>query len=138
MPPPEQILPDRRRELEERRARAEAGEWGEDDPATAPATGHVQPRLPFADRWDAGEQLAVALAPLAGPDLVVLGVPRGGVEVAAAVAEALGAPLDVVIPKKVGAPGNPELGLGAVADGVEVLDERLIRVLGVSDDYLRA
>lgn len=138
MAPPERVLPDRRRELEERRARAEAGEWGEDDPAATPAPGRARPRLPFADRWDAGRQLAAALAPLAGPDLVVLGVPRGGVEVAAAVADALGAPLDLVIPKKVGAPGNPELGLGAVADGVEVLDERLIRVLGVSDDYLRA
>ena len=66
------------------------------------------------------------------------GPPRGGVEVAAVVAERLGAPLDVVVPRKVGAPGNPELGLGAVADGVEVLDDRLISMLGVSDDYLRA
>jgi len=60
------------------------------------------------------------------------------VEIAAVVAERLAAPLDVVIPRKVGAPGNPELGLGAVAEGVEVLDERLIRVLGVSPGYLRA
>jgi putative phosphoribosyl transferase len=94
--------------------------------------------LLFADRGEAGEQLAAALSDLAGPDLVVLGIPRGGVEVAAVVAERLGAPLDVVIPRKVGAPGNPELGLGAVAEGVQVLDARLIRVLGVSSDYLRA
>jgi predicted phosphoribosyltransferase len=53
------------------------------------------------------------------------------------VAETLGAPLDIVIPRKVGAPGNPELGLGAVAEDVEVLDEHLIRVLDVSDEYLR-
>jgi len=69
--------------------------------------------------------------------VVVLGIPRGGVEVAAVVAEALDAPLDVVIPRKVGAPGNPELGLGAVAEGVEVLDEHLIRVLRVGEEYLR-
>jgi putative phosphoribosyl transferase len=91
----------------------------------------------FADRRDAGEQLAASLAHLAGEDVVVLGIPRGGVEVAAIVARALGAPLDVVIPRKVGAPGNPELGLGAVAGDVEVLDERLIGLLGVSDEYLR-
>jgi putative phosphoribosyl transferase len=91
----------------------------------------------FADRGDAGRQLAANLADLAGQDVVVLGIPRGGVEVGAVVADALGAPLDVVIPRKVGAPGNPELGIGAVAEDVEVLDDRLISVLGVSDDYLR-
>lgn len=91
----------------------------------------------FADRRDAGEQLAAALDPLVGEDAVVLGIPRGGVEVAAIVAAALGAPLDVVIPRKVGAPGNPELGLGAVAEDVEVLDQRLLRLLGVSESYLR-
>lgn len=91
----------------------------------------------FIDRRDAGEQLAEALASLADDEVVVLGIPRGGVEVAAVVAQALHAPLDVVIPRKVGAPGNPELGLGAVAEDVEVLDQHLIRVLDVSEDYLR-
>jgi putative phosphoribosyl transferase len=91
----------------------------------------------FTDREDAGRQLAATLADLAGQDVVVLGIPRGGVQVAAVVAGALGAPLDVVIPRKVGAPANPELGIGAVAQDVEVLDERLIRLLGVSEDYLR-
>jgi putative phosphoribosyl transferase len=91
----------------------------------------------FADRRDAGRQLADTLASLRDEGVVVLGIPRGGVEVAAVVAEALGAPLDIVIPRKVGAPGNPELGLGAVAEDVEVLDEHLIRVLDVSDEYLR-
>jgi predicted phosphoribosyltransferase len=91
----------------------------------------------FADRREAGERLAEALASLRGERVVVLGIPRGGVEVAAVVAEALHADLDVVIPRKVGAPGNPELGLGAVAEGVEVLDEKLIRHLGVSESYLR-
>jgi putative phosphoribosyl transferase len=89
------------------------------------------------DRKDAGQQLTDLLSDLRGEDVVVLGIPRGGVEVAAVVARRLGAPLDVVIPRKVGAPGNPELGLGAVAEDVEVLDERLIRVLAVNETYLR-
>jgi putative phosphoribosyl transferase len=92
----------------------------------------------FADRRDAGERLATSLEPLKDEDVVVLGIPRGGVEVAAVVAETLGAPLDIVVPRKIGAPGNPELGLGAVAEDVEVLDQHLIRVLGVSEEYLRA
>jgi putative phosphoribosyl transferase len=91
----------------------------------------------FSDRREAGERLADALADLAGEDVVVLAIPRGGVVVAAEVADRSNAPLDVVIPRKVGAPGNPELGLGAVAPGVQVLDERLVRMLGVSDEYLR-
>jgi putative phosphoribosyl transferase len=91
----------------------------------------------FADREEAGRGLAEALAHLRGQDVVVLAIPRGGVEVAAVVARELGAPLDVVIPRKVGAPGNPELGIGAVAEDVEVLDQRLIRMLGVREDYLR-
>jgi putative phosphoribosyl transferase len=90
----------------------------------------------FADRVDAGRRLAEALGHLQGEDVVVLGVPRGGVEVAAEVARSRGWPLDIVIPRKVGAPTNPELGLGAVAPGVRVLDERMIRQLGVSDEYL--
>ncbi|HXF56471.1 MAG TPA: phosphoribosyltransferase family protein [Actinomycetota bacterium] len=91
----------------------------------------------FTDRQEAGRRLAEVLSRFQGQDVVVLGIPRGGVEVAAIVAESLGVPLDVVIPRKVGAPGNPELGLGAVAEGVQVLDESLIRVLGVSERYLR-
>jgi len=90
----------------------------------------------FADRAEAGHQLGEALRSHAGSDVVVLGIPRGGVVVAREVADALGAPLDVVIPRKVRAPGNPELGLGAVAPGVEVLDERLINALGVTREYL--
>jgi putative phosphoribosyl transferase len=91
----------------------------------------------FADRREAGRELGRALAADGvGPDAVVLGIPRGGVVVAAEVARELGAPLDVVVPRKVGAPGNPELGLGAVAPGVRVLDERLVRDLGVDEEYL--
>jgi len=90
----------------------------------------------FTDRIDAGRRLAEALSHLEGEDVVVLGVPRGGVEVAAEVAAVRGWPLDIVIPRKVGAPSNPELGLGAIAPGVRVLDERLIRTLNVSERYL--
>jgi len=92
----------------------------------------------FADRSAAGKQLAQALDHLSGDPVVVLGVPRGGVEVAAEVAAQHGWPLDIVIPRKVGAPHNPELGLGAIAPGVRVLDERMLRTLGVSEEYLEA
>jgi len=73
----------------------------------------------FADRHDAGRRLATALARYRGaPDVVVLGVPRGGVVVAAEVARALGLPLDIVVTRKIGAPGNPEYAVAAVdADG---------------------
>jgi putative phosphoribosyl transferase len=90
----------------------------------------------FSDRAEAGDRLANALGDYAGADAVVLAIPRGGVVVGRAVAEALGAPLDVVVPRKIGAPGNPELGLGAVAPGVRVLDERLVRSLRVTPEYL--
>src|SRR5438034_4340542 len=92
----------------------------------------------YADREDAGTQLAVAIVPVIAGPAVVLGMRRGGVMVAVPVAKALPAPLDVVVPRKVGAPFNPELGLGAIAPGVRVLDERLIARLGVSDGYLEA
>lgn len=90
----------------------------------------------FADRHEAGEQLAKALVEHAGTECVVLAIPRGGVIVAEVVARALGAPLDVVIPRKIGAPGNPELGIGAVAPGIRVLDPRMVAALGVSSEYL--
>jgi predicted phosphoribosyltransferase len=90
----------------------------------------------FADRTQAGRALAGRLEHLRGADVVVLGIPRGGVPVAAEVARALGAELDVVVPRKVGAPRNPELAIGAVAPGVRVLDETLLARLGVDDAYL--
>jgi putative phosphoribosyl transferase len=90
----------------------------------------------FTDRREAGERLAEALSSLAGSDAVVLAIPRGGVVVGRVVAERLGVPLDVVIPRKIGAPGNPELGLGAVAPGVRVLDDRLVAELRVTPEYL--
>lgn len=67
----------------------------------------------------------------------MLGIPRGGVIVAAEIARHLGAPLDVVVPRKIGAPHNPELGVGAIAPGVAVLDESMIARLGVDRAYLR-
>jgi putative phosphoribosyl transferase len=90
----------------------------------------------FADRVEAGERLAKALEHLAGSDCVVLAIPRGGVIVGEVVARALGAPLDVVFPRKIGAPGNPELAIGAVAPGIRVLDPRMVATFRVSDGYL--
>jgi putative phosphoribosyl transferase len=93
----------------------------------------------FRDRREAGQLLAKQLAALRGrQDVIVLGVPRGGVVVAYEVAQALGAPLDVYITRKIGAPNNPELAIGAVAsDGTLVLDHDLIERIGVSDRYVQ-
>jgi putative phosphoribosyl transferase len=90
----------------------------------------------FADRVEAGERLARALADRGVHDVVVLAIPRGGVIVGEAVARTIGSPLDVVVPRKIGAPGNPELGIGAIAPGVRVVDERMVRALGVPPGYL--
>jgi putative phosphoribosyl transferase len=80
----------------------------------------------FRDRVDAGQQLAGRLRHLRGPQLVVLGLPRGGVPVAAEVARELDAPLDVVVVRKLGLPARPELAMGAVGEGGVV-----VRVDGV-------
>ena len=90
----------------------------------------------FADRMEAGDRMGLALRSLAGSNAVVLAIPRGGVIVGEATAGALGVPLDVVVPRKIGAPGNPELAIGAVAPGIRVLDPRMVGGLGVSDAYL--
>jgi predicted phosphoribosyltransferase len=91
----------------------------------------------FRDRDEAGAALAEAVAARVAGPATVLAVPRGGVVVALPVARALGAPLDVVIPRKLGAPGNPELAIGAVAPGgVLVLHERAVRQLRVPADYI--
>jgi putative phosphoribosyl transferase len=92
----------------------------------------------FRDRREAGQLLAEELDFLKGKeDVIVLGIPRGGVVVAYEVAQAIGAPLDVYITRKIGAPYNPELAIGAVAsdEGV-VLDHDLIRQLGVPESYV--
>ena len=90
----------------------------------------------FADRIDAGERLAKSLTHLAGSECVVLAIPRGGVIVGEVIARELGSPLDVVVPRKIGAPGCPELAIGAVAPGIRVLDPRMVGALGVTDRYL--
>lgn len=91
----------------------------------------------FNDRQEAGRRLAERLDFLKGKDVIVLAVPRGGVVVAAEVARALGAPLDVYITRKIGAPYNEELAIGAVApDGSTVLDQGLVSSLGVSPQYI--
>lgn len=92
---------------------------------------------PFTDRRSAGRQLAAALEHLRDQDVVVLGLPRGGVPVAHEVARALGAPLDVVVVRKLGLPGQPELAMGAVGEGgAVVLNDRVLAVGGVRPQEL--
>jgi predicted phosphoribosyltransferase len=94
----------------------------------------------FVDRRDAGRRLADKLTAYADrPDLVVLALPRGGVPVAAEVARALGAPLDVFVVRKLGAPGAEELAMGAVASGgVRVLNDDVVRGLGIASEVIDA
>lgn len=88
----------------------------------------------FADRRDAGRELAAALEQWRGTDAVVLGIPRGGVVSAAAVAEALGLPLDVVVVRKLGAAGHEEFAVGAIAEGVRLVEPSAVRWAGMSPD----
>ena len=91
----------------------------------------------YRDRIEAGRVLGAHLAAYRGKGVLVLGIPRGGVPVAAEVARELNAELDVVVARKLGAPGQPELAIGAVtANGGRFLNEELIRGLEVSDAYL--
>lgn len=92
-------------------------------------------RTRFRDRVEAGQRLAGELSRYGGrDDVVVLGLPRGGVPVAAEVAAALRAPLDVIIVRKLGVPGWEELAMGAIASGgVRVLNDLVIRAEGISD-----
>jgi erythromycin esterase-like protein/predicted phosphoribosyltransferase len=89
--------------------------------------------LPFKNRQDAGRHLAAELGGYADrSDVIVLGLPRGGVPVAAEVADVLHAPLDAFLVRKLGVPGHEELAMGAIASGgVRVVDERLLRELGI-------
>lgn len=93
----------------------------------------------FADRADAGRQLAELLAEYAGdPNVVVLALPRGGVPIGYAIAGRLPAPLDVCVVRKLGVPGHEELAMGALAgDGTCVLDEALMATLGIDADALQ-
>ncbi|HEV7275191.1 MAG TPA: phosphoribosyltransferase [Devosiaceae bacterium] len=95
----------------------------------------------FADRRDAGSQLATALLPLQLDDPLVLALPRGGVPVAVEVARALRAPLDLLLVRKLGAPGHSEYGIGALVDGDDpqlVLNEEAMRIVAPSPEYVEA
>ena len=93
----------------------------------------------FADRRHAGRELARAIEILGLKDPIVLALPRGGVPVGFEVAKALSAPLDILMVRKIGAPGHEEYGIGAVVDGAAhqvVIDEALARMVGASRDYI--
>ena len=91
----------------------------------------------FRNRSDAGHRLADRLQFLRGEDVVVLGLPRGGVPVAAEVARALGAPLDVILVRKLGVPAQPELGLGAIGEsGARVINPDVVRYAHVSETQI--
>jgi predicted phosphoribosyltransferase len=103
-----------------------------DTPAAAPGASG------FSDRRDAGRRLAALLEPYRRERPVVVGIPRGGVPVAAEVARALEAPLDVTVVRKIGAPQNPEYAIGALAEGgVHVLSGRIAGAIGLSEGALR-
>src|SRR4051812_39311225 len=95
---------------------------------------------PFLDRHEAGRVLAERLRKFAGrPDVIVLGLPRGGVPVAYEVASALGAPLDVFLVRKLGAPGQEELAMGAIASGdVVVINDEIVKALKVPVEVVEA
>ena len=91
----------------------------------------------FVDRGDAGRRLASRLGHLRAEALVVLGLPRGGVPIALEVARALGAPLDVVVVRKLGVPFQPELAMGAIGEGgVRVVGDEVVRAAGVDEEEL--
>lgn len=94
----------------------------------------------FADRRAAGRELAARLRPYAGrPDVLVLGLPRGGVPVAYEVARALRAPLDVFVVRKLGVPGHGQLAMGAIASGgTMVLNEDVVGAVGVGEQEIEA
>src|SRR5215470_17193767 len=93
----------------------------------------------YRNRRDAGRALAAPLLPYKNDNAVVLALPRGGVPVAYEVASAINAPLDVIVVRKLGAPNQPELGIGAVIDGDQpqvVLNDDVAQALDVTEDYL--
>ncbi len=95
--------------------------------------------MAFVNRVDAGRRLAERLRHLAGEPVVVLGLPRGGIPVAFEVARALGAPLDVIVVRKLGVPDQPELAMGAIGeDGIRVLNDEVISITRVSAQELAA
>ncbi len=92
----------------------------------------------FSDRVDAGRRLAAALKDFEGKNAVVLAIPRGGVVVGYEIARALNLPLDLIIPRKIGAPNNPELAIGAMTeDGTTIIDRGLAAYIGVPESYIK-
>ncbi len=92
----------------------------------------------FANRVEAGKRLASELKSFAGKNAIVLAIPRGGVVVGYEIAKELNLHLDVIIPRKIGAPDNPELAIGAMTeDGTIILDQNLVAYLGVSKDFIK-
>lgn len=94
----------------------------------------------FRNRTEAGQALAARLQDMSLTEPVVLALPRGGVPVGYEVAKALGAPLDVILVRKIGAPGHEEYGIGAVVDGSSpqtVIDEATARMAGATPDYIQ-
>ncbi|HLV45156.1 MAG TPA: phosphoribosyltransferase family protein, partial [Aggregatilineales bacterium] len=90
-------------------------------------------QLRFEDRREAGQHLAERLSRYAGEDILVLGLPRGGVPVAYEVAKKLNAPLDIFTVRKLGVPGHEEYAMGAIASGgVRVLNDEALRELGIT------
>jgi predicted phosphoribosyltransferase len=94
----------------------------------------------FRDRFEAGGYLATALSHYAGrPNLLVLALPRGGVPVGYEVAQALHAPLDIMLVRKLGVPGHEELAMGAIASGgIRVISDEVVRALGISERAIAA
>ena len=90
----------------------------------------------FQDRYDAGRRLAEALEQYRDEDPIILGLPRGGVVVGYEIARALDAPLDVLVVRKLGAPGTEEFAIGAMAAGATLLSRELVTGLGIPQDYL--
>lgn len=102
-----------------------------------PAEGKTPAR--FADRRDAGRQLAVQLLPLAGVCPIVVGLPRGGIPVASEIATALHAPLEILAVRKLGAPHNPEYGIGAIVeDGTRIFDPEALEALAIDGGTLES
>lgn len=91
----------------------------------------------FFDRIDAGRKLAEALKEYEALKPLILALPRGGVPIGFEVAKALHAPLDVLVVRKIGAPWNPEFGVGAIAPGVQVLDQPTLHALGLTTSDLK-
>lgn len=117
-----------------------ASDWFVRHLGSAPSAGaSAGDPIMFSNRVAAGRMLAGALSSYKGKDVVVLAIPRGGLPVAREVADALEAPFDIVVVRKLGAPGQPELGIGAVVDGDHpraIFNQGVIESLGVGDEYI--